>query len=120
MTWGYYNFSCYYRSLKPIPWKSAKEECEKKSAHLVIINGEDEMEYLLGFSEEQSLWVGLKKEKPEEWKWLDRTSHDMTKFWQKNEPNNNGGNEDCAQLRAGNGLNDVSCDTKIPYICEKK
>ncbi|XP_073479301.1 uncharacterized protein [Aquarana catesbeiana] len=42
-TWGYYNLSCYYRSSKLIPWNSAKEECEKKSAHLVIINGEDEM-----------------------------------------------------------------------------
>ncbi|XP_077330010.1 C-type lectin domain family 4 member E-like [Lithobates pipiens] len=121
MNWRYYNLSCYYKSCKEIQWNSAKEECEKKSAHLVVINGEDEMEFLCRFAEEQSLWVGLKKERPEGWKWVDGTSHNTTKFWLEGEPNNyNGKEEDCVHLRYGKGLNDIPCDTTYPYICEKK
>ncbi|XP_077327857.1 C-type lectin domain family 4 member A-like [Lithobates pipiens] len=41
--WKFYNLSCYYKSTITQPWDSAKEDCKKMKADLVIINGDDEM-----------------------------------------------------------------------------
>ncbi|XP_077327871.1 uncharacterized protein LOC143962521 [Lithobates pipiens] len=41
--WSHYGLSCYYLSSDSIPWIDSKKECENKGAHLVVVNGEEEM-----------------------------------------------------------------------------
>lgn len=36
-----------------------------------------------------------------------------------NEPNNAGGNENCAAMYVGGRYNDLPCDAKSYFICEK-
>ena len=41
--------------------------------------------------------------------------------WVKGEPNNDGGNEDCVVYGTNyRGWNDISCSTKIRFVCTKK
>ena len=35
------------------------------------------------------------------------------------EPNNYGGMEDCAKMSVGGTWNDVPCEWRIPFVCDK-
>ncbi|XP_040203204.1 C-type lectin domain family 4 member F-like isoform X2 [Rana temporaria] len=124
---GWINFGgkCYYWSSNSIPWNSAKKQCEDRQAHLVVVNGNDEMVFLRAFSQKKLWWIGL-TEIDNTWHWVDDTSFELTpKFWEPGQPDNYAnralqGGEDCAQLRGTNGWNDAHCSAKHFYICEKK
>ncbi|XP_077327208.1 asialoglycoprotein receptor 2-like isoform X2 [Lithobates pipiens] len=123
--WRHNGLSCYYLSSDSIPWNASKKECENKGAHLVVINGEAEMNFLRGIANKQSIWIGL-TDADGTWRWVDGTSYDITpKFWEKGQPDDwkghvVGGGEDCAMLRHGHEWNDGHCTEIIKYICEKK
>jgi hypothetical protein len=40
--------------------------------------------------------------------------------WDYSEPNNAGGNEDCLCVKKTGGLNDVGCDLKLAFVCERE
>ncbi|XP_073479303.1 CD209 antigen-like protein C [Aquarana catesbeiana] len=126
--WKFYNVSCYFKSSSEQTWDSAKQACQDMNARLVIINGDGEMEFLRKFSGSKDRpWVGLKMEKSNIWKWVDGTSYNSRKFWQKTQPDYYEGktNEGCAEMRNEDspeddyGLNDVPCILMSKYICEK-
>ncbi|XP_073479357.1 uncharacterized protein [Aquarana catesbeiana] len=124
---GWINFAggCYYWSSNSVPWEYAKKQCEDRQAHLVVVNGNDEMVYLRAFSQKKMWWIGL-TEIDNHWHWVDGTSFELTpKFWEAGQPDNYAnralqGGEDCAQLRGAEGWNDAHCSAKHFYICEKK
>ncbi|XP_077327141.1 uncharacterized protein LOC143961937 [Lithobates pipiens] len=124
-SWKHYGLSCYYKSTKEVPMNSAKEDCEKNKAHLVIINGEDEMNFLQGFVDNQYWWIGLRMVNGA-WEWIDGTSYEMTpKFWGKRQPNNSSivdfpGGQECVQFSNKYGWDDRQCAIKYKYICEKE
>ncbi|XP_077330013.1 uncharacterized protein LOC143964279 [Lithobates pipiens] len=118
--WTFYKLSCYYKCTSKTSWNSAKEDCEKKMSHLVIINGDGEMNFLRTFSQKESPWVGLNKTESNKWQWVDGTVLNTKEFWQDGQPDKKNGIEDCAQFREGDGLNDVDCSSTRPYICEKE
>ena len=39
--------------------------------------------------------------------------------WANNEPNNDGGNENCGSLERSGLLNDFPCDIPAAFICQK-
>ncbi|PIO28251.1 hypothetical protein AB205_0202090 [Aquarana catesbeiana] len=41
--WNHYGLSCYYFSSDKKTWNASKKDCEDKEAHLVVINGKEEM-----------------------------------------------------------------------------
>ncbi|XP_077327203.1 asialoglycoprotein receptor 2-like [Lithobates pipiens] len=123
--WSHYGLSCYYLSSDKKPWNDAKEDCESKEAHLVVINSEGELKFLRGIANKQTLWIGL-TDGDGTWRWVDGTSYDISpKFWEKDQPDDwqdhgFGGGEDCAELRNGYEWNDGHCSQIIKYICEKQ
>ncbi|XP_077327210.1 uncharacterized protein LOC143962016 [Lithobates pipiens] len=123
--WINFAGGCYYWSSNSVPWVSAKKQCEDRQAHLVVVNGNDEMVFLRAFSQKKMWWIGL-TEIDNHWHWVDGTSFELTpKFWEAGQPDNYAnralqGGEDCAQLRGGEGWNDAHCSAKHLYICEKK
>jgi hypothetical protein len=52
------------------------------------------------------------------WAWIDGASYLPTGFWGGGEPNNGGGNEDCAVLRFTGKVNDIDCGLRVPFLCE--
>ncbi|XP_040203194.1 asialoglycoprotein receptor 1-like [Rana temporaria] len=123
--WKHYGLNCYYFSQRVRSWESAKKDCERKKAHLVVINGEEENTFLQELSQSETAWIGL-TDVDGSWKWVDGTSFDATpKFWEPGQPDEwfgHGleGGEDCAELKSSGGWNDGHCSRSYPYICEKK
>ncbi|XP_073479353.1 uncharacterized protein [Aquarana catesbeiana] len=125
MGWAQYGQSCYYVSSNSLPWSASKKDCEDKKAHLVVINDQQEMNFLRGISKVSDLWIGL-TDADGTWKWVDGTPYGITpKFWESNQPDDwtghgLGGGEDCVELRGGHEWNDDHCSQRYKYICEKK
>ena len=72
-------------------------------------------------------WLGLTDEKTEDtfvWETSDLNASignwqsEKVVHWNKHEPNNAGGNEDCVQYHDG-GLNDVSCSGTAQVMCRR-
>lgn len=65
-------------------------------------------------------WIGLHRgESEDEWKWVDGTGLVDHGFWQKDEPNNSDGEEDCVEVSsAAMAWNDVPCKRKFSWVCE--
>ena len=95
-------------------WFEANEHCKRRGAHLVEINSEEENaaiveEITKGGKEEKSsfFWIGLTDANNEgTWKLASNGAEATYLNWDKSydsdpEPNNYGGNEHCAHIRAG-------------------
>ncbi|XP_077327160.1 uncharacterized protein LOC143961951 isoform X2 [Lithobates pipiens] len=123
--WRHYGLSCYYVSSESKSWSVSKKDCEDKNAHLVVINGKGEMNFLRGIVTDFSLWIGL-TDMGGTWKWVDGSPFDVTpEFWGDQQPDDwkdpaFQGREDCVVLRRGVEWNDVHCSNMFPYICEKE
>ncbi|CAI9597479.1 unnamed protein product, partial [Staurois parvus] len=119
--WTHNGLNCYYLSRYARPWNYAKKHCEDKKAHLMVINGLEEMNFLRNISQSQSLWFGLSTEKGI-WKWVDSTSYERSpKFWKEGYPYpwyRHG--EWCGLLEYGEGWRSLPCSQSYQYICEKK
>jgi hypothetical protein len=74
------------------------------------------IEGLLG--DPQDAWIGLTDRSDEGvFRWRDGTAPGYTN-WNAGEPNDWGGNEDCAHLTTGFKWNDLDCWSSLPSICE--
>ena len=69
------------------------------------------------------VWIGI-DDKSIEGKFTYATDGESVKFtnWNRGQPDNAGGNEDCAHLWKGHGFrwNDVGCSAKMSFVCESQ
>uniref|UniRef100_A0A8C7GX86 C-type lectin domain-containing protein n=1 Tax=Oncorhynchus kisutch TaxID=8019 RepID=A0A8C7GX86_ONCKI len=77
------------------------------------------------FNLKKRVWIGLNDSVKEgTWKWVDGTPL-TTRYWYSKQPDNAGpnGDEDCAEIHKDQSplkaWNDMSCDSKLNWICEK-
>nr|XP_033479567.1 CD209 antigen-like protein E isoform X2 [Epinephelus lanceolatus] len=119
--WVYFSGSFYYISSIEKTWQDSRDDCVQRGADLMIINSEEEQNFTGQY--QKIMWIGLTDRETEGvWKWVDGTLL-TTSFWRSEEPNNNGGNEDCVETNDSdhrNTWNDASCETKKFWICENK
>ncbi|XP_078392737.1 hepatic lectin-like [Cetorhinus maximus] len=102
-------------------WNSAKLQCESLNSHLIIINTEQEQNFMEKSIENNpgDYWIGLTDRESEgNWKWVDGSPVSFTR-WGQGEPNNWNGNENCAIIKT-RGWNDYSCSDQFRFICEKR
>ncbi|XP_018520468.1 asialoglycoprotein receptor 1-like [Lates calcarifer] len=122
--WIRFNISCYLISTSKKSWDDSKQFCENEKAHLVIVSGTEEQRFLSSLG--HNIWIGLNdKEKENVWKWVDGTEVTTT-YWKNNQPDNGGSKgstgEDCVHitdLSDLNNWNDLRCNDKLYFICEK-
>uniref|UniRef100_A0A673Y8N2 CD209 antigen-like protein E n=1 Tax=Salmo trutta TaxID=8032 RepID=A0A673Y8N2_SALTR len=121
--WRYFDSSLYFLSSEKKTWKESRQDCLDRGADLVIINSKEEQTFL--FNLKKRVWIGLTDSVNEgTWKWVDDTPL-TTRYWHKPQPDNAGhtGNEDCVEIRTDQrpleAWNDMSCDSKLNWICEK-
>ncbi|GAB1600565.1 adhesion G protein-coupled receptor L3-like [Argonauta hians] len=102
--------------------------CNEEGGSLVSINTIKESEILkkklmeiISTPQEASWWVGLTFDLEKElWIWTDNTKFDDSmSLWAPGEPNNGIDEEDCAEFNFKGELNDESCQSAKPFICEK-
>uniref|UniRef100_A0A8C9V7L7 C-type lectin domain-containing protein n=1 Tax=Scleropages formosus TaxID=113540 RepID=A0A8C9V7L7_SCLFO len=97
--WNSFKFSCYYISNEEKNWDDSRQYCTDRGADLVIIDSKEEQAFIDLFN--GYFWIGLSdKEREGTWKWVDETR------LMEPEPNKR--------------WNDLSCDSVLRWICEKK
>ncbi|XP_045072473.1 CD209 antigen-like protein D [Coregonus clupeaformis] len=120
--WQMFDSSWYFLSTKTNTWKESREDCLERGADLVIINSDKEQTFL--YNLKKRVWIGLTDSVNEgTWKWVDGTSL-STGYWYDKQPDNVGPTgEDCAEIHTDQSplkaWNDMSCDSKLNWICEK-
>ncbi|XP_030643607.1 CD209 antigen-like protein C [Chanos chanos] len=116
----YFSSSQYFVSTERKSWSESRQDCIKRGADLVIINSEEEQQFLS--SMKIRAWIGLTDADAEgTWKWVDNTPV-ISAYWMPGEPNDQN-NEDCGEilLLQEDSLmnwNDLPCDQKQQYVCE--
>uniref|UniRef100_A0A673Y985 CD209 antigen-like protein E n=1 Tax=Salmo trutta TaxID=8032 RepID=A0A673Y985_SALTR len=122
-SWQKFESSWYFLSTETKTWEESREDCLKRGADLVIINSDKEQEFL--FNLKKRVWIGLTDSVTEAtWIWVDGTTL-TTGYWYNPQPDNAGptGEEDCVEIqqdqRPLKAWNDLSCDSKLNWICEK-
>jgi hypothetical protein len=126
--------SCYYIcSGTKRSWANAKTACESitsgaTAACIATINNQSEQDCIVtatnpSFPSSNWIWFGFRQnanatEPAGNWAWECGTSGFTGPGWGAGEPNNSGGNEDCAALTNGGGWFDASCDDSARYLCE--
>ncbi|XP_048036160.1 CD209 antigen-like [Megalobrama amblycephala] len=102
-------------------WSDSRKYCRDRGGDLVIIKSEKKQRCISSFIKEM-VWIGLSDiEKEGNMTWVDNSPLKQG-FWEKNEPNDAGGKEDCIELNPGktvlNNWNDIPCSNKRKCVCE--
>uniref|UniRef100_A0A8C7GQ33 CD209 antigen-like protein C n=1 Tax=Oncorhynchus kisutch TaxID=8019 RepID=A0A8C7GQ33_ONCKI len=127
--WQKFESSCYFLSTETKTWKESKDDCLQRGADLVIINNNKEQEFLFILNHNTAVWIGLTDSVTEgTWRWVDGTPLTTPWYWSSHQPDNGDGKteygvEDCVQIRKDQSpleaWNDVSCRSKLNWVCEK-
>ncbi|KAL6455246.1 hypothetical protein MHYP_G00248680 [Metynnis hypsauchen] len=114
--WRYFNSHIYYISTEKKRWSESRQDCRKRGADLLIINSREEQEFINRIFRGHEAWIGLTDQSTEgTWKWVDDSPLTI-KFWWEREPNDYGGNEDCA-ITGYRGAGSDSVSTWADYPC---
>ena len=104
-------------------WADAETTCEDYGYTLLVVDDATEDAWADGVADTYSTdkwWFGYDDITLEgSWVWVDGSSSTYTN-WGSSEPNDSGGNEDCAQLnRYTDGTwNDEPCSSTFYFVCE--
>ncbi|KAI5125997.1 C-type lectin domain family 4 member E [Manis pentadactyla] len=125
LDWIYFQSSCYFFSTNTMSWTSSLKNCSNMGAHLVVINTQEEQEFLFSTKPiKKEFYIGLTDQVIEgQWQWVDGTPFkESLSFWDVGEPNNIVTVEDCATIRDSSNprrsWNDVPCFFNMYRICE--
>ncbi|XP_026225867.1 CD209 antigen-like [Anabas testudineus] len=91
--WWSYMSSCYQLSFTRNSWDVAKQACEEKGAHLVILNHQNEEKVVRAFAGDAVLWIGLRCKNYASggiWEWVNGNLETFS-YW--NQPHQNNYNE---------------------------
>ncbi|XP_058023869.1 collectin-12-like [Ahaetulla prasina] len=110
----------YYFSDTEENWEMARKKCADRDSHLLIINTKQEQDFVIQ-TLKQSIWLGLSDIETEgTWRWVDGSPLEKWS-WRTGEPNNDGKNgEDCAVLYKEGKWNDIHCNARVKFVCEKE
>ncbi|XP_051993549.1 CD209 antigen-like protein E [Xyrauchen texanus] len=101
-------------------WSDSRQFCRDRGGDLIIINTEEKQRFISSFKERA--WIGLSDiENKGNMKWVDSSTLNKG-FWDKNEPNDNFGNENCVEMLPLKPIlsnwNDLQCSELRTWICE--
>ncbi|XP_064089324.1 perlucin-like protein [Macrobrachium nipponense] len=115
--------SCYFVSKDTSTWEESRQKCIALNSDLVKITHDEEYNFLRDLVKGHHAYIGLSDQQEEgTYRWVvDGTIHQIVdSWWREGEPNNAHSGEHCVHYHSpSDGLNDISCDTKFRYICEK-
>ncbi|XP_008053827.1 C-type lectin domain family 4 member G isoform X2 [Carlito syrichta] len=123
-SWLPFEGSCYYFSENKASWVAAQTHCAGASAHLVIVGGLEEQNFLTRNTAGRGYWMGLRAVrhlgKVQSYQWVDGVALSFS-HWNQGEPNDSRGRENCVMLLHTGLWNDAPCDNERDnWICEKR
>ncbi|XP_056224989.1 asialoglycoprotein receptor 1 isoform X2 [Seriola aureovittata] len=125
--WNLFGSSCYFFSTLSLSWNESRDWCERHKAHLVILNTDEEWDFVTHHGSGTFYWVGLTDGRTGKWEWVNQTPYVMNRRrWKPGQPDSwtghglGQGDEDCAHLHTDGRLNDLHCSTRLRYICQRR
>ncbi|XP_034003341.1 CD209 antigen-like protein C [Trematomus bernacchii] len=121
--WRMIGCSCYLLSTEKASWEQSRQHCTARGADLVIVDSEEEQEFITSKIKEDT-WIGLNdREEEGTWKWVDGSPLTLNlTFWSTGQPDNFD-EEDCVEIRSvvhSQSWNDRPCENDLHWICEKE
>ncbi|KAJ8023546.1 Alpha-N-acetylgalactosamine-specific lectin [Holothuria leucospilota] len=131
--WTAYEDHCYRFFEEPKTWEEARNECLRFGSpngfgrsRLVTLHSADEEAFVVDFAVDAThspgaVWIGFHDTVHEgNFQWVGHEAVDYTN-WRQGEPNDTGGNEDCAALFTQKNIwNDVPCRNTFTFICKMR
>ncbi|XP_059842832.1 echinoidin-like [Hypanus sabinus] len=129
--WFYFSplNSCYQFFSTKKTWAAAEDFCngDERCGQLASVNSEEHNIFISNVvtivdKNKPMAWIGLNDIcKEGNFTWVDGSLYRYSK-WAKNEPNNDGGKEDCVNIHRFNDLtwNDMPFDEKDGFVCSYK
>ncbi|XP_016072908.1 PREDICTED: C-type lectin domain family 4 member G [Miniopterus natalensis] len=123
-SWLPFRGSCYFFSVQKATWAEAQKNCSGAGAHLVIVGDLDEQGFLSRNTGGRGYWLGLRAvrrgRKIQSYQWVDGVRLSFS-YWNKGEPNDSRGLEDCIMMLDSGLWNDAPCSNERDnWICEKR
>ncbi|KAI7794652.1 putative asialoglycoprotein receptor 1-like [Triplophysa rosa] len=124
--WFLFSSHCYFFSDDGMSWSSARNQCERKKAQLLVLTNKLEKEFVVSKTKPLFYWLGLTDGRTGEWEWLDRTPYVMLRSeWMPGQPDDwqahgLGGGEDCAHFHYDGRYNDDHCTRRYRYVCKTR
>uniref|UniRef100_A0A1A8QZT9 Asialoglycoprotein receptor 1 n=1 Tax=Nothobranchius pienaari TaxID=704102 RepID=A0A1A8QZT9_9TELE len=127
LDWISFGSNCYHFSTEFLSWNKSKDWCQNQDAHLVILNSDQEWDFVTKHSIPGAYWVGLTDGRTGRWEWVNQTPYRMERRrWSPGQPDSwtghgfGAGDEDCAHLNSKGCLNDLHCNIQLNFICQKR
>ncbi|KAG7233204.1 hypothetical protein INR49_007364 [Caranx melampygus] len=126
VNWNAFGSSCYFFSSSPLSWDESRTWCETHDSHLVILNTDQEWDFVTRLSVPHYFWVGLRLQKAGRWEWVNQTPYVLQRRrWEPGQPDGwtdhglGPEGEDCAHLHSSGRLNDLHCSIGLRFICQR-
>ncbi|KAG9337228.1 hypothetical protein JZ751_029620, partial [Albula glossodonta] len=96
-------------------WREAQSYCREHHKDLAGVKNRAENQEIKQTAGGQEVWIGLFREF---WKWSDQSSSSY-RYWSTGQPDNAGGNENCAVVSAADAgrWKDLDCNEPKPFVC---
>ncbi|XP_042526782.1 C-type lectin domain family 10 member A-like isoform X1 [Dipodomys spectabilis] len=123
--WLEHDGSCYWFSQSEKSWSEADKVCQLEDAYLVVVNSQEEQNFIKSHKSTFNTWMGLTDQNGP-WRWVDGTDYNQGfKNWRPDQPDNwyghgLGGGEDCAHFTSDGRWNDDVCQRLYRWVCETK
>ena len=113
------NNHCYTYYPEGKSWQEAQASCLVKGGTLATIRNNDEQNLVSRLAGGSVAWIGY-TDAAQEGTWIWAGIPSQYTYWCSGEPNNAGGNEDCAVInwQPSGCWNDLACSRTNGYICE--
>ncbi|KAG6923688.1 killer cell lectin-like receptor subfamily F member 1 [Chelydra serpentina] len=114
--WLPHGAKCYWFSTESKIWARSREDCSARRARMVVLQEQDEMEFLGNSIQEKYLvWTGLSANAPgRKWTWVDGSLLNQTLF-----PVKGSAEENSCGVFKGSQIQSETCSGEYRWICQK-
>ncbi|NXP44533.1 CL17A protein, partial [Heliornis fulica] len=118
--WQQFFRTCYFFSTTTKSWFAAKEDCGDFNAHLVVVDSEQENEFLRNnINRTSTYWLGVTDQLEEgTWVWMNGEGTSIS-YWNTWKENKDKDQKDCGSIGPDGIWNADRCSHTYYWICEK-
>ncbi|XP_062454337.1 C-type lectin domain family 17, member A-like [Rhea pennata] len=118
--WKIFEKSCYSFSTETMSWEDARQICADQGSHLVVVNTDQEQNFLKdNINSSSTYWLGV-TDKLEEgiWLWINGEALSIS-YWNTWRKNKDKEQQDCGSIGPDGIWIDDRCSRAHRWICEK-
>ncbi|XP_065420316.1 killer cell lectin-like receptor subfamily F member 1 [Chrysemys picta bellii] len=115
--WRLHGDKCYWLSQERKDWTGSRDDCSGKSAHMLMIQNQEEMDSIQDVVQDaNSIWIGLKVTPPgKDWTWVDGAPLDPMLFSVSVSAEGN----NCGWI-GDRRIQSETCGAEFKWICQKE